>query len=57
MSLYAETNGYVEYDDRSHKLLSANRDLYLQMSRMTVNGRVPTPEEVRAAMRQERDEE
>lgn len=55
MRLYAETNGFVEYDDRSHKLLSGNRDLHLEMSRMTVNGRVPTPEEVREAMRQERD--
>ncbi len=56
MSLYAETNGYAEYDDRSHKLLSNNRELYLRQSAMTVNGRVPTPEEVREAMRQERDD-
>lgn len=56
MSLFAETNGYVEYDDRSHKLLSDNRELYMRQSAMTVNGRVPMPEEVRAAMRQERDD-
>src|SRR5690606_26685185 len=56
MSLYAETNGFAEYHDIAHKLLSDNRDLYLEMSRMTVNGRVPTPEEVREAMRQGRDD-
>ena len=51
MSLYAETNGFAEYHDSAHKLLSDNRDLYLEMSRMTVNGRVPTPEEVAEAFR------
>ena len=56
MSLYAETNGYAKYDGRSHKLLSDNRELYMRQSAMTVNGRVPTPEEVREAMRQERDD-
>lgn len=48
MSLFAETNGYVEYDDRSHKRLSDNRALYIAQSAMTVNGRVPTVAEVRA---------
>lgn len=42
MSLFAETNGFVEYDDRSHKLLSDNRALYIAQSAMTRNGRVPT---------------
>lgn len=56
MSLYAETNGYAEYDDRSHKLLSDNRELYIRQSAMTVNGRVPTPKEVREAMRQDCDD-
>jgi len=56
MSLYAETNGFAEYHDSAHKLLSDNRELYLEMSRMTVNGRVPTPEEVREAMRQGRND-
>lgn len=48
MSLYAETTGYAEYDGRSHKLLSDNRELYMAMSAMTRNGRVPTVAEVRA---------
>lgn len=56
MSLYAETNGYAEYHDGAHKLLSANREFYVLQSAMTANGRVPTPEEVREAMRQERDD-
>lgn len=56
MSLYAETNGFVEYDDRSHKRLCDNRELYMRQSAMTVNGRVPTPEEVREAMRQDCDD-
>lgn len=57
MSLYAETNGFVEYDDRSHKLLSDNRELYMRQSAMTVNGRVPTPEEVRASFQPHRQDE
>lgn len=57
MSLFAETNGYVEYDDRSHKRLSDNRALYIAQSAMTVNGRVPTPEEVRASFQPHRQDE
>lgn len=56
MSLYAETNGFAEYHDSAHKLLSDNREFYLRQSAMTVNGRVPTPEDVREAMRQERND-
>ena len=55
MSLHAETNGFAEYHDSAHKLLSDNREFYLRQSAMTVDGRVPTPEEVREAMRQDRD--
>lgn len=38
----------LHYDDRSHKYLSDTRDDYIAQSRMTVNGRVPTLDEVRA---------
>lgn len=53
MSLYAETNGFAEYEGGAHKLLSDNRALYLQQSAMTRDGRVPTAQEVREAMRDE----
>lgn len=53
MSLYAETNGFAEYDGSAHKLLSDNRALYLQQSAMTRDGRVPTAEEVREAQGQD----
>lgn len=49
MSLYAETNGFAQYEDSAHKLLGDNRALYLQQSAMTRNGRVPTAQEVREA--------
>ncbi len=49
MSLYAETNGFAEYESGAHKLLSDNRALYMQQSAMTRNGRVPTAQEVREA--------
>lgn len=39
---------YADYPSADcHKLLGPNRDLYLMQSAMTVNGRVPTMEEVR----------
>ena len=57
MSLYAQTNGFADYADSAHKLLSANRDLYLRMSAMTRNGRVPTADEVRASFQPHRQDE
>lgn len=57
MSLYAQTNGFAAYADSAHKLLSANRDLYLRMSAMTRNGRVPTADEVRASFQPHRQDE
>ena len=57
MSLYTQTNGFAAYADSAHKLLSANRDLYLRMSAMTRNGRVPTADEVRASFQPHRQDE
>ena len=50
MSLRAETNGYADYHDSAHKLLSENREFYMAMSAMTRGGKVPTANEVRAAL-------
>jgi len=57
MSLYAQTNGFAEYADSAHKLLSCNRDFYIAQSRLTVNGRVPTADEVRASFNPHRQDE
>lgn len=37
----------AEYDGAAHKLLCDNRRIYIAMSAMTVNGRVPSFREVR----------
>lgn len=56
-SLYAQTFGFAPYAESAHKLLSDNRDFYVAMSAMTVNGRVPTAEEVRASFNPCRQDE
>ena len=39
----------AEAQESARKCLSGNRDIYALQSRMTVGGRVPTMDEVRAA--------
>lgn len=55
--IFAQTNGFAEYADSAHKLLSCNREFYIAQSRLTVNGRVPTADEVRASFNPRRQSE